>query len=349
MARIPLEITFEIPDNRIALYPAERRDDSQLLVYSRERKSVIHSGLFPDVAFFLNDSLLVRNNTQVMPVSVPGTKAGGGKVHLLFIPTDFNLDSGSIISALINPGRRLKPGQIIHLPSKGTYRLIEKSDDGKWNGIWDCEEGSKFTHWLKVAGNSPLPPYIRREPEHSDLARYQTIYAKKPGSLAAPTAGLHFTETVLNRLEEKGCQVLDITLNVGLGTFIPIRSDDISNHLMHSETYEILKDSAEIIMASKTIGTPITAIGTTVVRALEDSARKAYPLKGGIDSANIFIHPPFEFIIIDKLLTNFHRPDSTLIQLMAAFIGWDGVNCCYETALDSGFRFFSYGDSMLVI
>ena len=275
-------------------------------------------------------------------------------MQILFLVTNRNFehDPGASeveIQALINPGRRLKSGLKIALPDGANYALGEKALDGEWSGVWGSEKEESFSSWLSKAGMSPLPPYIHRKPDKSDLERYQTVYAEQAGSLAAPTAGLHFTNEVLDSLRNRGNRIESVSLDVSLGTFIPIRGDDITGHDMHTETYDIPNKTAELINEAIAGNKPVTAIGTTVVRTLEGAAAKQFPLKPGRDSTNIFIYPPRELRVVKKLLTNFHRSDSTLIQLVAAMIGWDGVNLTYQIALDNGFRFYSYGDAMLIL
>ncbi|MBT7617475.1 MAG: tRNA preQ1(34) S-adenosylmethionine ribosyltransferase-isomerase QueA [Calditrichaeota bacterium] len=354
MSRLPPELTVDIPDERIAQYPTERRDASRVLIYDSSHKEVIHIGNFPDIVDFLSDELIIRNNTRVIPALVDGKKSGGGAVQVLFLVSNRNFEHESgadriEVKALINPGRRLKPGLTISLPNGAFYILGEKAPGGKWSGNWTSENGESFSSWLSRAGMSPLPPYIRRKPDGSDLERYQTVYAKQAGSLAAPTAGLHFTDEVLDGLRSRGNQIESVSLDVSLGTFIPIRGDDIAGHDMHTESYDIPEETSQVINREIANQKPITAIGTTVIRTLEGAAEKSIPLKPGRDSTNIFIYPPRKLRVVKKLLTNFHRSDSTLMQLVAAMIGWEGVNITYQTALDNGFRFYSYGDAMLIL
>ncbi len=362
LSRIPPELKVIIPEDRVALYPAERRDQSRMLVYDRDMGKVIHVGIFSDIVNFIHDDLLVLNQTQVIPVFVEGKKIpGGGKVEILFLASPSegmpdlsllsaseNTSDGVSISALVNPGRRLHSGQVIALPGDAVYTLGEKLPDGKWQGVWQAE-GIDFLSWLDINGSAPLPPYIRRAPELEDRNRYQTVYASVPGSLAAPTAGLHFTNDVLDTLEANGAEIAKLHLDVGLGTFLPIRGDDLLHHKMHRETYYLSPETADLINSAKAKGRTVTAVGTTVVRALENAAKCALPLQSGGETADIFIFPPYQYKIVDRLVTNFHRPDSTLMQLLAAFIGWDGINESYGVAMESNFKFFSYGDSMMVL
>ncbi len=366
MGRIPPELKVIIPEQRIALYPCEPRDMSRLIVVDRKTQSIVHIGYFRDLVKFLSGDVVVINDTKVIPVRVAGKKPGGGLVNLLFLTDTFDSVNHSIV-ALINPSRRLREGIRISLPDNKVFIIQQRHPQGGWLGKWTINSDNtnsllehhkpfkasdaydELINWLNRFGHPPLPPYIKRQPEEKDRERYQTVYAQTPGSLAAPTAGLHFTPEIIAALKANNCIITRINLDIGLGTFDPIYESDVSKHKMHSETYYIPPETAEIINTALEQNRPITAIGTTVVRTLEDAALKNLPIKPGPGTADIFIFPPYNFKIINRLLTNFHRPDSTLIQLVAAFIGWDLVNNAYQTALEQGFRFYSYGDAMLII
>ena len=350
MTHSPPEFKVFIPDDRIAQFPPEVRGESRLLVVSRKEGKVVHIGAFRDVADFVAGDLLVLNETKVLPARVVGHKPGGGIVELLFLTESAQaLGSGGwTVSALINPVRRLRIGLNINLPGEALFQIQERSALGGWVGHWECV-GTGFMEWLDKFGMAPLPPYIRRETEPADRERYQTVYARSPGSIAAPTAGLHFTDEILNNLQKRGSDVARLTLHVGWGTFEPIRSDDLANHHMHSERYEITEATASAINRAKETGRKVTAIGTTSVRALEDAARHGIPLTEANREAYIFIRPPDKLRIVDRLITNFHRPDSTLLQLVAAMIGWDLLNDAYACALKEGLRFYSYGDAMAIV
>ena len=354
MQRIPPELTVEIPPDRIAQYPAVRRDGSKLLVYDRSAQDVVHVGNFPDVTGFIAGDLIVLNDSRVIPARFEGQKPGGGRVELLFTGTlaDAQVYQAGRCAAraLVNPTRRLRTGLEIALPGNAVFTLKERNSAGGWNGSWSCSDSDPdFWSWLQRYGSAPLPPYIHRKPEESDIARYQTVYAANDGSLAAPTAGLHITDGILDDLIMKNSRIEYITLHVWTGTFHTIESDDVAQHVMHAESFNIPLSSAEVVNRAKESGNIVTVVGTTVVRALEAAAVKGLPLKSGNSAADIFIYPPYEFLVVDRLLTNFHRPDSTLMQLVAAFMGWEGVNCAYGRALAEGFRFYSYGDAMLIL
>jgi len=350
MSHIPPEFKVVIPDDRIAQYPTEVRGESRLLVVSRNEGKVAHVGQFKDIADFVAGDLLVLNETKVLPARVVGHKPGGGVVELLFLTESAQpLGSGGwTVSALINPVRRLRIGLQIKLPGDATFEIRERSALGGWVGYWEGI-GTDFMAWLNMVGLAPLPPYIRRDAEPADRERYQTVYARHPGSIAAPTAGLHFTDEMLVDLQTRGSDIARIALHVGWGTFEPIRSDDLANHHMHSERYDIPEETALAINQAKTNGRNVTAVGTTSVRALEDAARHGVPLMAANREAYIFIRPPDKLQVVDRLITNFHRTDSTLLQLVAAMIGWDLLNEAYARALDEGFRFYSYGDAMAIV
>ncbi|NQU05905.1 MAG: tRNA preQ1(34) S-adenosylmethionine ribosyltransferase-isomerase QueA [Calditrichaeota bacterium] len=353
MSRIPPEFQVKIPEVKTAQYPADHRSDSKLLIVDRKNSAVFAAGKFSEIIKYIAGDLIVINDTKVVPARVEGRRAGGGRAEVLFLTVAPCKTSHSEVhvETLISPGRRLKPGKIISLPGLAELTLIEKEIDGKWQCLWSCEDDKlTFNSWLNENGTPPLPPYIHRKPEASDHNRYQTVYANDPGSLAAPTAGLHFTTELMSELENNGCEITRLTLDVGLGTFLPIRDENITEHQMHTEAYNIPDISCAAINSTLNSDRRLTVVGTTVVRALEAAAAtKGLPLGSGEGIADIFIYPPYQFKIIDRLLTNFHRPDSTLLQLIASLIGWDMLNLAYQTALNENFRFYSYGDAMLII
>lgn len=350
MTYTPPEFRVTIPDDRIAQHPPERRGDSRLLVVDRLQGRVVHVGRFPDVARIIRDDLLILNETRVLPVRVEGEKPGGGKVQLLFVMGSESVATGKLsIRALVSPWRRLVPGLAIKLLGKAYFTLIAHSPDGGWLGEWEQADRLPLSLWLERYGSAPLPPYIKRKPEAADRERYQTVYAREAGSIAAPTAGLHFTDELLNQMVSGGCSIAKLTLDVGWGTFEPLHSADFTSHKMHGERYSISGETVEAIRQAKAAGRKVTAVGTTSVRALEDAALRSYPITEIERVADIFIRPPHDFRVVDRLITNFHRPDSTLLLLVASLIGWDLLNEAYQRAVDEGFRFFSYGDAMVVL
>ncbi len=350
MSRIPKEFKVIVPEEKTAQYPAMERDSSRLLLVDRKKGTVEDAGRFHNIIEYISGDLIVVNDTRVIPANVAGRKPGGGKVDLLFLAvSEEEINGEGIVRALISPGRRLRSGLELHLSGDAEFRLLEKNREGEWRGVWRGNSGESYLEWLERVGRPPLPPYIRRQTESLDEERYQTVYARDPHSLAAPTAGFHFTPELIEELRVRGSEIVSLSLDVGLGTFIPIRTDDLTLHRMHEERYSISHTTSEAINSARSSGRRTTVVGTTVVRALEDAAAKSYPLKSVEGVADIFIYPPYKFMVIDRLLTNFHRPDSTLLQLTAALIGWDLLNLAYQTALDEDFRFYSYGDAMLII
>lgn len=349
--RYPPEFKVVIPTDLIAQQPAVERDGSRLLVYSRSRREVIHIGFFKDVVDFVAGDVIVVNDTKVLPARVEGRRPGGGRVDLLFlVGEEGNSNRSDHVKALIKPSRRLRSDMSISLPQGIDFQLIERDPSGRWTGkLSGLEPDQAVESWLEMAGQPPLPPYIRRNPEPHDQDRYQTVYAQHPGSLAAPTAGFHFTEGLIDILKSRGSEVVEVTLDIGLGTFQPIYDPDLSLHNMHAERYNIPQESSDLINGAIDTDRPITAVGTTVVRTLESAVGEDSGVKPGRRMSELFIFPPYRFKIVDRLITNFHRPDSTLLQLVAAFIGWDGMNRTYKAALDEEFRFYSYGDSMLIV
>lgn len=370
----PPEFKVRIPSELTALYPSPQRDHSRLLVLSRSRGEVIHIGAFADLPQFLTRDLLVVNESRVLPARVDGFRPGGGKVEVLFlVPSSppslsaLHEETAYRVKVLIKPSRRLKPDLFITLPDGAQLNLVSKDPIQGWNALWrwrgmekggfqppqepsdNPSEYDPLKYYLEKFGYPPLPPYIKRAPQEEDKERYQTVYARQGRSLAAPTAGLHFTPALLEQLQSQGCRIVSLNLNISLGTFTPLRSPDLSRHTMPEESYELPPSTAEAVNRALLEGRKVTAVGTTVVRALEDSAQQSLPLQPGYRTTQLFIYPPFTFRIIDRLITNFHRPDSTLLQLVAAFAGWDLVNLAYQRAVDEGFRFFSYGDAMLIL
>jgi len=348
---IPPELQVTIPSERIAQYPARERGASRLLVLDRAEGRIVHVGIFRDIVQFTAGDLIVLNDTKVIPARVEGRRPGGGFVELLFlVEGNAEADETDEVETLIRPSRRLRPGLRIQLPGGASLELTVRCSGGRWRGSWkEAAAGEGFRSWLDRVGASPLPPYIRRRPEPSDRERYQTVFAHWPESLAAPTAGLHFTPEILDAMTERGSSIVRMTLAVGLGTFQPIRDGDLTGHRMESERYRIPSETAGAMNSAQTSGRPVTAVGTTVVRALESTAAEGWPLKPRQGNTDLFIFPPYRFRAVDRLLTNFHRPDSTLIQLVAAFAGWELVNLSYRTALEAGFGFYSYGDAMLIL
>lgn len=342
------EFDYILPENLIAQMPADKRQNSKMLVLDKQNKTIEHRHFFDIVDYIDPNSILVLNNTKVLPARLYGTKDTGAKIEVFLLESKENKNW----SCLIKPSKRVKPDTIITISDELKVRPIKRlEDDGEWlvELIYD---GDLFDILHKV-GNIPLPPYIERklkteEIKQFDMERYQTVYAKDEGSVAAPTAGLHFTEEILQKLKDKGVEIAYVTLNVGLGTFRPVKCDNVLDHKMHSETYEITKEAAEQINRAKANGKKLVAVGTTTVRTLETAFQKLGCIAPCNDHSELFIYPPYEFKVVDELITNFHLPKSTLLMLVSALAGKEFIFKAYNEAIQNEYRFFSYGDCMLI-
>lgn len=343
------DFDYELPEKLIAQMPADKRENSKMLVVDKTKQTIEHKHFFDIVDYIDSNSILVLNNTKVLPARLYGTKETGARIEVFLLEGKGEKQW----SCLIKPSKRVKPDTIITISEELKIRPIKRlEDDGEWL-IELIYEGDLFEILHKV-GNIPLPPYIERkikseELKQFDMERYQTVYAKDEGSVAAPTAGLHFTDEILEKLKAKGVEIVYVTLNVGLGTFRPVKCDNILDHKMHSETFEITQEAAEKINNAKANGKKLIAVGTTTVRTLETAYQKYGCIKACHDHSELFIYPPYEFKVIDKLITNFHLPKSTLLMLVSALAGKDFIFKAYEEAIKNEYRFFSYGDCMLIL
>ena len=334
---------YDLPEELIAQDPLEDRTASRLLVLDRQTGTVEHK-IFSDVIDYLNKGdCLVINNTRVIPARLIGEKEGtGGKVEVLLLKRRAN----DVWETLVKPGKKLRPGAKITF-GDGRLRaeVLEVVEEGN-RLVKFCYEGI-FEEILDSLGEMPLPPYITHKLEDKEM--YQTVYAKFDGSAAAPTAGLHFTKELLNKIEEKGIKIASITLHVGLGTFRPVKVDDVNNHHMHTEWYEVNAEAAEIINETKRNGGRVICVGTTSCRTIESVADENGYMKAKTGETDIFIYPGYKFKVMDGLITNFHLPESTLVMLVSAFAGKENVLAAYETAVKERYRFFSFGDAMILI
>lgn len=334
---------YDLPEELIAQDPLEDRTASRLLVLDRKTGAVKHK-IFSDVIDYLNKGdCLVINNTRVIPARLIGEKEGtGGKVEVLLLKRRAN----DVWETLVKPGKKLKPGAKITF-GDGRLRaeVLEVVEEGNRLVIFHYE--GIFEEILDSLGEMPLPPYITHKLEDKEM--YQTVYAKFDGSAAAPTAGLHFTKELLNKIEEKGIKLASITLHVGLGTFRPVKVDDVNNHHMHTEWYEVNTEAADIINETKKNGGRVICVGTTSCRTIESVADENGYMKAKTGETDIFIYPGYKFKVMDGLITNFHLPESTLVMLVSAFAGKENVLAAYETAVKERYRFFSFGDAMILI
>ncbi|RLP54169.1 MAG: tRNA preQ1(34) S-adenosylmethionine ribosyltransferase-isomerase QueA [Ketobacter sp.] len=333
---------FDLPEALIARYPAEQRSGSRLLNLNRQN-GAIKDLQFKQLAESLNPGdLLVFNNTKVIPARLFGNKHTGGKVEVLVE----RIRSDNTCLAHVRASKAPKPGSSIEVEGGGSFQVEARDGD---LFVLRCDQPS-LLGWLQKVGHMPLPPYIDRKDESLDLQRYQTVYASTPGAVAAPTAGLHFDQPMLDRLAEKGIRTAFVTLHVGAGTFQPVRVEDIRQHNMHTEWLEVNQAAVDAVAETKAAGGRVIAVGTTSVRCLETASAKGggavAPYQG---DTNIFIYPGYEFQVIDGLVTNFHLPESTLIMLVSAFAGREEVLNAYAHAVRQQYRFYSYGDAMLIL
>ena len=348
------EYDYNLPEELIAQMPADKRDNSRMMVLNRKDRTISHKHFYDIVDLIEPNTLLVMNNTKVLPARLIGHKDTGAKIEVFLLKQNSKMqDAHENWEVLIKPSKRVKPDTIIKISDELSVRAIKRLEE---NGEWLVElifNGNNVLDVLHRNGNIPLPPYIERKIPNEDLKkldfeRYQTVYAKDEGSVAAPTAGLHFTKEILKKLENKGVELAYVTLNVGLGTFRPVQCETVENHKMHSETFEISEKAAEQINRAKAEGKKIVAVGTTTVRTLETAYKKFGCIKACHDHSELFIYPPYEFKVIDNLITNFHLPKSTLLMLVSALAGKDFIFEAYKEAIENKYRFFSYGDCMYI-
>ena len=336
------EFNYDLPEELIAQTPIEKRDESRLMVLNREIQTIEHKRFKDIIEFLKPGDVLVRNNTKVIPARLYGKKETGANVEFLLL----NNIEGDIWESIVRPGNKLHIGtkvifgdglleaEILDIMPGGTRKV-----KFNYNGI--------FNEILDKIGLMPLPPYIHEELKQKD--RYQTVYAKYDGSAAAPTAGLHFTEELLKRLEEKGVIIANVTLHVGIGTFRPVKEETVENHEMHSEHFYIKQEDVEKINNAKKNGNRVIAVGTTSCRVLESIADENGMVKEIEGDTKIFIYPGYKFKCLDGLITNFHLPQSTLLMLVSALAGKDYIMKAYKEAVKEKYRFFSFGDAMIII
>lgn len=345
------EYDYSLPEELIAQMPADKRDNSRMMVLNRQDRTISHKHFYDIVDLLDKNTLLVMNNTKVLPARLIGYKDTGAKIEVFLLKQ--SEQRLRLWDVLIKPSKRVKPDTIIKISDELSVKALKRLEE---NGEWLVElifDGDNVLDVLHRNGQIPLPPYIERKIQNDDLRkldfeRYQTVYAKDEGSVAAPTAGLHFTKEILQKLEAKGVELAYVTLNVGLGTFRPVQCENVENHKMHSETFEISEKAAEQINRAKKEGQQIVAVGTTTVRTLETAYQKYGCIKPCQDHSELFIYPPYEFKVIDKLITNFHLPKSTLLMLVSALAGKDFIFQAYKEAIENKYRFFSYGDCMFI-
>ena len=342
------EFDYQLPEGLIAQRPSDKRENSRMMVLNRASHEILHKHFYDIVDLLDENHILILNNTKVIPARLYGYKDTGAKIEVFLLKEREN----KIWEVLIKPSKRVRPGTIIKISDELSCEVrMPLPDDGKWL-VQMIYEGDILSILHKV-GNIPLPPYIERkmtneEYKSLDFDRYQTVYAQKEGAVAAPTAGLHFTKEILQKLEEQGTKHCFVTLNVGLGTFKPVKCENILDHKMDSESFEITEETAEIINKAKADGKNIVAVGTTSVRVLESCVDEEGKIIAQKKDTSIFIYPSYNFKVVDALITNFHLPESTLIMLVSAFAGYDNTMKIYHHAVENRYRFFSFGDAMFI-
>ncbi len=350
------DFDYKIPQDQIAQQPLKERDESRLLIYNRHKKTIEHKHFHQIIDYLERDDLLVFNDTRVLPARLYGRKESGGQVEILIInevePYKWNVLLKS--STKPKPGLKIifgidtMTGTVINYPEKGKCLISFQKGEHPFSSQ------KEFMDTLDKLGIPPLPPYIKREKEHNDCylqdkERYQTVFAKNSGAIAAPTAGLHFTPELINKIRNKGVKTAFVTLHVGLGTFKPIKTDDYREHRMDSEYYEVSEAEAETINQARKEGKRIIGVGTTACRVLETIGSREDAIKPCSGWTNLFIYPSYKFKTVNSIITNFHQPKTTLLLLVSAFAGRENILNTYKEALDKGYRFFSYGDSMLIV
>jgi len=341
------DFSYFLPEELIAQHPCRKRDQSHLLFLDKKKEKMEDYLFFQLPDFLQSGDVLVINDSRVIPARLFGKKSSGGILEILLLTRKTDKKDSQIWEALLRPAKKMHEGDVIILENNCEARVLDRISDKKW--LLEFFSPSGFEVYLNTYGRVPLPPYIKRkknaESNVTDKERYQTIYAKNPGSIAAPTAGLHFSSDVLQKLQTKGIQIAPITLHVGYGTFMPIEINEVEKHVMEYEYYEINENSSKIINNSRRV----IAVGTTSTRALESAADKDGHVEAKSGFTNLFIYPGYKFKRINGLLTNFHLPESSLFLLVCAFAGSDFIKKAYAHAVKNNYMFYSYGDCMLIL
>lgn len=333
---------YNLPEELIAQTPVEPRDQSRLLVFNKESGELEHKHFYNVFDYLKAGDCLVLNDTRVLPARIFGTRVDTGSIVEFVL---LKQKEQNIWECLAGPGKKAKVGHRFTFSEKLSAEVIEVLDDG--NRIVKFTPNGEFFAVLDEVGQMPLPPYIKEKLQNKE--RYQTVYSRELGSAAAPTAGLHFTKEMLEKLKEKGVNIAYVTLHVGLGTFRPVKVDDVTEHKMHSEHYSITQENADIINKTKQNGGRVICVGTTSCRTVESAMQRFGEIKECSDDTSIFIYPGYTFKCMDGLITNFHLPESTLIMLVSAFAGYEKTMNAYNVAVAEKYRFFSFGDAMIII
>ena len=339
------DFKYDLPEDLIAQYPSKNRGDSRMMILNREDQSVTHKDFSNIIDFLHEGDALVVNETKVFPARLIGFKEKtNAKVEVLLLR---QLED-TMWEVLVKPARKVRIGNRLVIADSIGCDVIDNTISGGRVVKFD-DNGKDFFDLVEEVGDSPLPPYIKRPTEAIDKERYQTVYAKRTGAVAAPTAGLHFTDDLLEKIKSKGVEIIPLVLHVGLGTFRPVQVEDLSRHQMDSEYYELSEESAKKINEVKKNGGKIIAVGTTTVRVLETVTIPDRTVKSSSGWTDKFIYPPYTFKMVDGIITNFHQSQSTLYILVCTFCGYDLAKSAYEQAISQKYRFFSYGDAMLVL
>lgn len=330
------DFDYHLPEGQIAYHPQAQRQNSRLLLLNKNNGEIDHRNFFELPNFLNSGDLLVLNNTKVIPARIYGKRKSGKEVEILLI----NQQSEKVWECLVKNPK--KNDELLF--NDGLWGKLSKSETNQWFIEFD----EPVDEYIDKYGKMPLPPYINREPQESDRVSYQTVYADKKGAIAAPTAGLHFTPELLDEIKNKGVDIEYVTLHVGIGTFKPVKVDNIEDHNMHGEFRYVSTATAETINRAKAEGRRVVAVGTTVVRTLESSVNNKGEVTSQTGETDLFIVPGFEFKVVDALITNFHMPRSTLLMLVSAFSKYDYIFNAYKEAIEKGYRFLSYGDAMFI-
>lgn len=340
------DFDYRLPPEQIAQHPEQRRDRSRLMVVERASGAIDHR-VFADLSELVPaGDALVLNETRVFPARLVGRRAGGGAAEV-FLLHPAAAGGGDVWHALVRPGARLKPGRRVEIGDDLSVEILELLPEGE--RLVRLHSGQPLDAVLERYGEVPLPPYVKRPATAADRERYQTVYARERGSVAAPTAGLHFTPELLAALEARGVELVRLVLHVGVGTFRPVETEDPAAHRMHAEWYRVPAEAADALNRVRARGGALWAVGTTSVRTLETVADEHGVVHPGEGWTSLFIRPPYRFRAVDRLITNFHLPRSTLLMLVAAFGGYETIMHAYREAVERGYRFFSYGDAMAIV
>jgi S-adenosylmethionine:tRNA ribosyltransferase-isomerase len=345
------QFRYNFNENLLATHPAPNRDESRLMVVHRKSKTLEHK-IFKDIInYFDEGDVLILNNTKVFPARLYGNKEKTGAKIEVFLLRELNQES-KLWDVLVDPARKIRIGNKLYF-GENDELVAEVIDNTTSRGrtlrfLFDGTP-QEFRNLIEKLGHTPLPKYIKRKDEQFDKERYQTVYAKAEGAVAAPTAGLHFSKELLKRLELKGVKMAEITLHIGLGTFRPVEVEDLTKHKMDSEQFEVTREACDIVNQAKALKKRICAVGTTSMRAIESTVTTNGELKPAKGWTNKFIYPPYEFSIANSMITNFHLPESTLLMMVAAFAGYELTMHAYKVAVKEKYRFYSYGDAMIIL